>query len=451
MKEGGKENQWVSFVGVVLLALILPGMLRLMNTVTRNLVGAEGRLAAINIDTDRTLGPLQKNWSALSQGGNNLRSFMDYSAESLAEIKPEYVRIDNVYDEFSVVKRDVNSNIYYDWSDLDTLVKKILAVGAKPFFSLSYMPKELAVNGDALAEPQNWSEWTTLVQKTVEHYSGDMAIDNVYYEIWNEPDLFGKWTLGGKKDYQDLYTFGVRGAQQANGVKPFKIGGAAVSELDRSWTDKFFPFILQNKLRLDFFSWHRYGQDLTAYAEDINNVEKWFNKLSYFAQTEEIISESGPSREAGGVNDTETGAAHLVAVARELLPKVKYGFNSEIWGDKGITGKPRQKALVMLAGLGENRLPITGEGTWVKAIATNKGQGYQVVLVNYDEKSAHNESVPVTFLSLKDRIYTLTSETLDGKKTTDTIATSEAKLQITIPMPANSVVRIELQPVTQTN
>ncbi len=445
MEEAKKRDQWWSFAGVIILALILPGFLKLANSITRYFTGAEGRLAAVTVDIGRPLGQLPAPWEALAQGSDNLKGFTDGINDQLTAVKPEYIRIDHIYDAFNVVGRDSNGGLTFNWADLDNTIKKITATGAMPFLSLSYMPTAIS-SGDNLAPPKNWNEWAGVVQKTVEHVSGDLALNNVYYEVWNEPDLFGKWTMGGSKDYRTLYRYAVSGAIKAQRVKPFKIGGPATTGLYKSWIDNFFPFILSNHLRLDFFSWHRYDLNLAQYEDDINNVDNWLESQPYFANVEKIISEMGPNSEMGKENDTQVGAAHMVATARTLMFNVKYGFNFAISGYWGMVGKPRFKALNMLASLGKNRLSLTGEGSWVRAIGATDNKKYQVLLVNYDPKGSHRENVPVSFVGLTQKNYNLTTSMLDGGKYSADMATTASFLQTIVPMEANSVAMVELTP-----
>lgn len=439
-----KREQWISLIGVVVLAILLPAILRATNSVMRFLVGAEGRLAAIAVETDRSLGPLPRPWRALAQGGDNLETFLDGVTSEVTQVKPEYIRIDHVYDSFGIVSRD-SGELKFDWGRLDALVGKIQETGAKPFLSLSYMPQAIA-SGDILSAPRDWNEWSTVVQKTIEHYSGSLDIDQVYYEVWNEPDLFGEWKIGGKKDYKTLYLYAARGADRAAGTKPFSFGGPGTTGLYKNWVDGFFPFILENRLRLDFFSWHRYDTNVGKYLEDVDNVDKWLDRHPYFAQVEKVVTELGPSSTAGGDNDTKTGAAHLVAVMRELMFKVARGFSFAVNGNFGVLGKPRFEALKMLGSLGDQRLAITGEGTWVRAIGAKKSEAYQVILTNYDPKGAHSEVVPVTFINLKEREFTLRRTALGGNTISEEVATSEAILQEQVPLTPNSVVMLELEP-----
>ncbi len=448
-----RREQLISFGGVVALALALPIFLRGVNYVQRALVGAEGRLAAIAVETDHPLGPLPQPWRALAQGGEAESTFLDTDSDKIKALGPKYIRIDHMYDGFNVI----GQNLELNWTELDKLVDKITATGALPFFSLGYMPATIA-SGDLVSEPKNWSDWQTVVQKTVEHYSGEKGLDNVYYEVWNEPDLFGKWTMGGKKDYKQLYLYSARGASNARGVKPFKLGGPATTGLYKNWLDNFLPYVLENNLRLDFISWHRYDLDIEKYTEDVASVDTWLDKHPYYANVEKIVSEMGPASDKENVNNSMMGAAHLIASAREFLFKIKYGFNFSVkdgpgndngWGIISSTGqtKPRYQALQMLSRLGDSRLAVTGEGSWVRAIAAQSNDSYQVVVVNYDPKNSHSEAVPVSFINLTPGKFILQQTRLGGTTSKTEVATTEAILQQQIPLTPNSAVFLELTPV----
>jgi hypothetical protein len=436
------RQQIISFLGVILLALALPMVLKFVNNLVRYWVGAEGRLSAITVETNRELGPMPKPWLALAQGGQDLTTFLDTNATAVATLKPEYVRIDHVYDGFGVVKRD-GEELVFDWARLDGVVNKMISLGAKPFLSLSYMPE--ALGADLTGEPRNWSEWSTVVQKTVERYSG--RIEGVYYEVWNEPDLFGKWTMGGKKDYRNLYLYSVRGAEAAmanTGVKKFKIGGPATTGLYRDWVDGMFQFVAENNVRMDFVSWHRYDLSAEKYQEDVRSIEATLLRNPKFAGIEKVITEMGPNSAVGKENDTKVGAAQTVAAQRALMGKVDYGFNFAVAGDWGIVNKPRYNALKMLATLGQVRMPLTGEGSWVNAIAAKDGKSIQVLLTNYDQKNGHSEVVPVSFVSLRGHKFRIKTTNLEGTVSQQDVATSEAVLQRQIPMAPNDVVLVEL-------
>lgn len=439
------KEQWISLLGVIGLAIVLPGILRLANSMVRYMVGAEGRLAAIGVETNRVLGPMSYPWKGLAQGGVEVKTFLDNQvASQVGALKPEYIRIDHIYDQFRVVSR-TDQGLVFNWNELDGVVNKITSIGAKPFFSLSYMPEAIATT-DSLSAPKNWNDWALVVQKTIEHYSGELGLSGVYYEVWNEPDNFGKWTIGGDKDYRILYLHAARGAANAVGVKDFKLGGPATTSLVKNWMDGFFQFARENNLRLDFFSWHRYDLSLAKYTDDVQRIDSWLDSYPNFSGVEKIITEVGPDSVAGGTNDTNVGAAHLVAVVRTLMYKIKYGFTFSVGGQFGILEKPRYRAMQLLSQLGEQRLSVSGEGSWVQAIAAKKGNVFQVLLVNYDPKGGHNELVPVTFMNLSNKNYVLRRTDLDHETSTENVATTEAILQKKIPMTPNSLTLLELEP-----
>jgi hypothetical protein len=450
-----RREQLISFGGVVALALALPIFLKGVNYLNRVLVGAEGRLAAIGVETNRPLGPMPQPWRALSQGGEDLTTFLDETGGLVQSINPAYIRIDHIYDQFDVVG-GTTGNLKFDWTKLDILVDKIIATGAKPFFSLSYMPSVLSKT-DTVDEPTNYDDWATLVQKTIEHYSGQKGIEGVYYEVWNEPDLFGKWTMGGKKDYKKLYSFASQGASSATNVRPFKFGGPGTTGLYKNWVDAFFPFVLQNNLRLDFYSWHRYDTEIEQYSKDVADVDSWLDSHPYFSRVEKIVSEMGPSSEKDAVSASKLGAVQLLSVTREMLSQIKYAFTFSVkdgatspsgWGILGPQGQitPRYQALKLLNMLGPNRLSVTGEGTWVTAIAAQNAQTYQVLVSNYDSNSSHSEIVPVTFLNLSPGQFILKQTTLEGQTTQEQVATDESILQKSLSLTPNSAVLLELLP-----
>jgi hypothetical protein len=436
-----KRGQVWSLVGVVAMAAVLPGILKLANTAVRLMAGASGRLAAITVETDKILGPVPVVWTGLAQGGEGLATFLDGNEEVVAALKPEYIRVDHIFDQFGVVSRGA-VGLQFDFSQLDRLVNKIRQVGAVPFLSLSYMPPAIS-SGDIVAAPNDWNEWSLVVQRTIEHYSGEMGIDSMYYEVWNEPDLFGKWKMGGEKDYKTLYYYASKGASAATGVKAFKFGGPGTTGLYPNWVNNFLPFVVQNKLRMDFFSWHRYDTNLEIYTEDVTKIDQWLEKHPYFSNVEKVVTEMAPQSEAGGVNDTNLGAAHLVAVSRDFMGKVKKMMTFSVSGRWGVINRPRYEALTLLGSMGPDRLSVTGEGSWVRAIATKNSDRLQVLLTNYDPEGKHSEVVPVNLINMPGQNYTIRTTVL-GVGTVSETASNSGLVQKLVSMPANSVVMLEL-------
>ena len=433
--------------------------------------------ANIVIDVDKTTGPFPDRWKALAQGGEESGvRMLEKVVSKISGLYPKYIRLDHIYDFYDVVTRSPSGNLTFDFSKLDQTVCDIYNTGAKPFFSLGYMPPIMSDDGSLIGKPKNWNEWTFLVQKTVEHYSSkdtvlpcgaleDFWKTDIYYEVWNEPDLesFGKWRYtGGDKSYSELYFYSVKGAQQAQDILPYKIGGPVTTALYKNWIQKFLDYVIANNLRIDFISWHHYSKKTNDFTQDIINLNKWLGedpKYDRYENLPKIISEWGYDSEKNPIADTDVGAAHTVASLRNLIStRLEQSFLFEIkdgptlsWGILTYQGqeKPRYKALKLLNALDGNQIIVEGEGTNVSAIASVNDDKIVSILTNYDESGRNYEAVPVTFKNLIGTNYKLTKTFLDGRSDVSLNlkpVIGELKLngEKAVIMPANTIVALEL-------
>jgi hypothetical protein len=422
-----------------------------------------GEPANIVVDTQAVLGPMPRPWRNLAQGGEGFDWRMTPLVPQVKALKPEYIRIDHIYDFYDIVQ-GTPGNLTFNFSKLDPVIDDILASGAKPYIALSYMPPAIA-EGDIVSKPKRWEDWQLTVQKTIEHVSGTRKISNVYYEVWNEPDLFGGWKYYGDKSYVTLYSYAARGAANARGTQPYKIGGPGITALYKNWFDAMAKYASENNVRYDFFSWHRYSTNLDQYREDMSNARSWLNNYPKLEPTLELhITEWGHDSNVHPGYDSIYGAAHTAAGAIEMINVVDRAFVFEIqdgkdatgktywgrWGlfthnDVGAKAKPRYQALRMLDKIGNQRLQILGKGTWVKATAARDDDGNtDVVLANYDSKSSHSETVPVTFQNIQPGEYKITKEFLGGRQQVENVSTTSAALATSVAMPVNSVAFIKL-------
>ena len=424
---------------------------------------ASGVPANLIIDTQAILGPLPRPWRNLAQGGEDHNWRLDKLNGPVAALKPEYIRLDHIYDFYDIVQGGPG-NLTFNWTKFDLIIDDIVKTGATPYIALSYMPPAIS-SGDILAYPTNWADWQLVVQKTIEHVSGSKGIRDVYYEVWNEPDLFGSFKYYGEKNYLTLYAYASAGAKNARGVLPFKLGGPAITALYKNWFDAWAKACIGNSWRCDFFSWHRYSNDLDQYAEDMELVKNWVAAYPQLEPTLEFhITEWGHDSKNHAGYDSQYGAAHTVAGAIAMSNRVTRAFAFEIqdgkdpegksqwgrWGmfthnDFGANSKPRYRALKMLDSIADQRLQITGLGSWVKALAAKNDNGEtEMIIANFDAKGAHSETVPLTFLNIEPGSYTLDKEFLGGSKQNQQLATDAAILKTEIFMPINEVAKIKL-------
>lgn len=438
--------------------------------------------ANIIVDIKKTSGLFPDRWKALAQGGEDPNpQFFENAISQVAELYPKYIRIDHIYDFYKVVSKDNNGKLILNFDKLDQVVCRIYQVGAKPFFSLGYMPELISINGSLIGKPKNWSDWSYLVQKTIERYSGQNTIlpcginypywrTDIYYEVWNEPDLetFGKWYYSGEKNYLELYYYSIKGAQNASSVLPFKIGGPVTTALYKNWIQKFLDYIIANNLRVDFLSWHHYSKKTDDYVDDVIKLNKWLAekpKYYQYSNLPKIISEWGYDSEKNPIADTEVGAAHTTASIRNFINtnieaaflfEIKDGPGSSSWGIIDYQGnkKPRWYALQMLNNLEGKRIMIDGEGTFVSALASINENKISLILTNYDEKNKNIEAVPVVFKNLENGKYHLTKKYLNGKVEKQLNITSlNGEINLTkeksILMIPNSIVLLQLEKVDE--
>lgn len=428
-------------------------------------IGVEANLI---VNTQTRLPGAARPWAHLAQGGEDLSGNMIGPVVGQTKaLSPQTIRIDHIYDGYGVVSRDGSGQLIFNFSRLDEVVNSIRQTGAAPMVSLSYMPPAIS-SGDITDKPRDWNEWTTVVQKTIEHYSGTLNIANMTYEVWNEPDLFGKWKLYGDKNYLTLYEWAAMGANRAKVEQNFSFGGPATTGAFEDWTRKLLDLAAQKNLRLDFLSWHRYSLDLAAYEDDRIMVRKTLNQYPKFSgNTQLYITELGPSSETDLVNDSTLAAAHLAAVVAEDGGEIGRFYTFEIvdgkdpggknfwgrWGllthpDTGLEVKPRYRVLQMLNRLEGDRLAVEGEGSWVKAMAAKAADGViRVMVVNYDQYGRHMETAPLLFSGLTPGNYRATRTLLGGGTRTEAVsAGTDGGLRLLLELPAQTVMLVELAP-----
>ncbi|EKD52753.1 MAG: transcriptional regulator, AraC family [uncultured bacterium] len=406
---------------------------------------AAGVPANLIFNYEGVLGKMPQPWRNLGQGGEEPKEMLAPVVDAVRALRPEYIRLDHIYDAFKVVSK-TRGQLAYDWTGLDQAVDIILSTGAKPFLSLSYMPDAIST-GDMVSPAKDWNEWGQVVQATIEHYSGrtQKNIDNVIYEVWNEPDLFGGYKTYGDKNYLEMYSASARAAARVRGANPFEIGGPATTGLYQNWLERLIKYADSNNLRMDFVSWHRYSYDLEQYERDAKQAKKWAENIPALVNLKFYVTEWGHDSEVDAGYDGRFGAIHTLAGARAMMGAIDRAVLFEIkdgpgvtkyWGRWGVLThekfgapekKPRYYAMQFLNNLGPYRLSVAGEGSWVKSIASTDDNGnMKIMVVNYDPKGSHSEAVPITFENLPKGNFKITRTEFMGSSRTLNIATTSA-------------------------
>ena len=318
------------YITVVVIIVLLPLIGLVIDYVTRS----SSAKSNIRIDTRKVTGPLYFNWKAIAQGGEEQGvQMLQPILSQLAELKPRYIRIDHIYDFYDVIEHN-GSTLSFNWAKLDKTVCDIYTTGAKPFFVLGYMSPALSKDGTLVSIPVSWDDWAETVQKTIERYSGQDPIrcpgvgltnsNDIYYEVWNEPDLdtFGKWSLyGGAKDYRTLYYYSSLGARRARDVNRFHIGGPATTAVYKNWLQTFLDYVIEKDLRIDFLSWHHYTKDPQEFTSDVESVRAWLpqEKYSRYYNLPKLITEWGYDSVNNDEYNSQLAASYTVSSVRNLV------------------------------------------------------------------------------------------------------------------------------------
>lgn len=428
-------------LGLLVIIMVVVAIPNAVNLISK----ASGEPANLVFNLEGILGKMPMPWRNLAQGGEEPKDMIASIIPEVTALKPEYIRIDHIYDAFSVVSRN-EGNLVYDWSRLDKAVESIMATGAKPLLSLSYMPEVIA-KGDMVSPARDWNEWGQVVGATIQHYSGinEKNIDGVIYEVWNEPDLFGGYKTYGEKNYLDMYAASARAAANVRGTNLFEIGGPATTGLYQNWLERLIKFVDTNSLRLDFISWHKYTTDLELFEKDVLSARSWAENIPALVNLKFYITEWGFDSENNKGYDERSGAIHFLAASRTMVGAVDRAFVFEIkdgvgaekyYGRWGLLTnekfgkpekKPRYEAIDFINTLYPYRLSVSGDGSWVKSLASTNDDGdIKILVVNYDPKGTHVEAVPITLENLPKSEFSVVRQNFMGESRTVKIATTSA-------------------------
>jgi xylan 1,4-beta-xylosidase len=189
-------------------------------------------------------------------------------ATTQSEIGFKYIRMHGIlHDDMGVYREDKNGNPEYSFQYVDALYDALLRQHIRPFVELTFMPSKLASGQQAIfwwkgntSIPKDYGKWSGLIRALVDHWKqryGEDEINQWYFEVWNEPDIYGFWPHK-LEDYFQLYK-NTSEAIRAECAK-CRIGGPASAVPYKAETE-FEKWIVANPEPIDFISVHAYGVD----------------------------------------------------------------------------------------------------------------------------------------------------------------------------------------------
>ncbi|TDW91531.1 xylan 1,4-beta-xylosidase [Kribbella sp. VKM Ac-2566] len=304
----------------------------------------------------------------------------------------------------------------YDFSVVDAIYDRLLAIGLRPVVELGFMPRELASDptktvfeyGAIISPPASYQRWHDLVRALVQHLVDRYGLDEVLtwdFEVWNEANLEVFWS-GTKAEWLQLYDVS---AAAVKSVDPrLAVGGP--SSAAAGWVDDLLVHAKRFGTPVDFVSTHTYGSpplDVRASLErhgygDARIVwTEWGVTPTHFNPINDSVFSGvfllrGMRSAAGRIDALSYWVAsdHFEELGRP--PRLLHGgFGLQTVG--GLA-KPRYHAMTLLSRLGPVELPVTydgdGGGSLVEAWASRDRDRIAVLLWNLTLDQTKSSGAP---------------------------------------------------------
>lgn len=312
----------------------------------------------LTIDPKRATGKVPDGIIGLSQGGG-MCDYEDATAQKLKAAHFKWFRMDNIFT--PVLKTNTAGEFIYDWTDFDKRVDFIAKIGAVPIFAVSYMPQVLDAvpNNERQSAPRDYAAWEELCFHAAQH-SLQRGKRVPFWEVWNEVN--SGWLKPGPSDtggepfqkmynealghaetnhevvrrfeaYCKLYRATARGVLRAD--PQAKIGGPALasgpfenSEQGSCSHGKGFArglmlWCRQEKLPLDFVSWHEYFQTAETIGQETDAFRDYLKAFPEFKKHHPsmMLTEWNEAWWPDRPQDHELGAAWCAdCVTRAFIP-----------------------------------------------------------------------------------------------------------------------------------
>ena len=218
--------------------------------------------------------PFPHFWEEMFGSGRAILTLRESYRNDLKAVRQitgfKYVRFHAIlHDELGVYDEDEHGNPVYNFAYVDQVYDGLLQNGIRPLVEISFMPKKLAFNPDALhpfwykqnvSPPKSLERWDGLMHAFAQHLVDRYGIDEVsqwYFEVWNEPNIDFWNGIPRDKSYYELYA---HTARQLKAVSPkLRVGGPATAAAH--WIPEFLHYAAENHVPVDFVSTHGYADD----------------------------------------------------------------------------------------------------------------------------------------------------------------------------------------------
>jgi xylan 1,4-beta-xylosidase len=421
----------------VCLAVLLIGFA--VSSVVRGQSSSQSQSTSIVVDARDAGTPFPHFWEQIFGSGRAVLSLRDSYREDLRSVKSvtdfDAVRFHGILMD-DVGLYDPNAQTQnpgqaaqavaqgaspYNFSYLDQIYDGLLANHVRPFVELSFMPKKMASDPNALhafwykpnvSPPKDYALWDAMITAFTQHLVERYGIEEVSkwrFEVWNEPNL-DFWAGKPKQaSYFELYDHTVRAIKKVNAR--LMVGGPSTAQA--AWVAAFLQHCKENNVPVDFVSTHVYANDT---AQDVFGTEEQIPRDQMVCRAvkkvhEEIGASAFPAKplifseyNASYANEPDvTDSVYMgpwlagtISQCDGLTEAMSYWSFSDVFEEQGVVRtpfyggfglvaedgipKPAFNAFAMLHRLGDRRIKVDSDA----ALATRRGDGSIVIaLWNY--------------------------------------------------------------------
>src|SRR5580693_4043474 len=228
----------------------------------------------VRIDANGLAKPFPHFWEQMFGSGRAVLSLRESYRRDLEAVKAvtdlRYVRFHAIlHDEVGVYNEDEHGNPVYNFAYVDQIYDGLLKRGVRPMVEISFMPKKLAFNPDALhpfwykpnvSPPKSWEKWDGMIRELARHLVERYGIDEVaqwYFEVWNEPNIDFWGGIPRDRSYYELYDHTARDLKSVS--TRLRVGGPATAAA--AWAPEFLKHASDQHVPVAFVSSHGYADD----------------------------------------------------------------------------------------------------------------------------------------------------------------------------------------------
>jgi len=311
-------------------------------------------------------------------------------------------------------------------SNYESVIKNISDAGGTVILNIFGTPAGMGKVLDKKSSPLNLAAFKELIKDTIKELSCDKKY-NIWYEVWSAPDL-EDFFLGRQQDYLNLYqavSSAVKELERQYKIN-IPVGAPSVSAWfhslegntiltpEDSLVYALIKFCYQNRLNLDFITWHGFSTNPKAERENtiygknaVNLVRDWLSYFNFNENTPLIVDEWSYDRDANLLperkeksyiaasyiparlkNMYEAGVDNQTYFCLEDFQNNKEGVTRNVgvfyFNAKHPAGpKASYNVFKMLKALGKDMFPAKLNDDFAGVLATRSEEGIAILIYNY--------------------------------------------------------------------